>query len=66
MHVLHGCTHLVYTCACVCMYRKGLSMTWFNSKLKTGTQKFQSCFHFHLFPFGEARKNVKYGQCKEK
>ena len=66
VHVLHGCTCLVYACARVCMYWKGMSMEWFSLKLNTGTQKFQSCFHFHLFPFGEARKDVKYDQCEEK
>lgn len=53
------CTHLC-TYVCVYVFWRGISTEWSSSELKTGTLKFQSSFCFHLFPFVEARKKIKY------
>lgn len=56
------CVHVhtpMYVCVPVCVLG-GISTEWSSSELKTGTLKFQSSFCFHLFPFVEARKKIKY------
>lgn len=51
------CTRL---CIRVDLCWRRMSGEWFLSRLKTETLKFQRYLYFHLFPFGEARKRIKY------
>lgn len=57
----HTCVHMpVCMCTCMCACTGGGEYGMVQLKAQNWNPKFQSHFYFHLFPFREPRKKIKY------